>query len=217
MSTDAETGPDEGRRDFLKYTAVASATLALVGTLAITKSITVAAEAPPTAASTTFPKILISTVSQLKPNAPVSFNYPLTSQPNLLIMTGVSTTEGGVGPNTDIVAFSNICQHLGCIYDFLPPGGSPACLSSFVAKIPQGYCCCHGSQYDFLTGATVIGGPAPRPVPQVTLEVDSSGNIYATGMDPPTIYGFGTPGSTDVSSDLVGGTLVSATASGSSG
>ena len=214
MSADAEAGPDEGRRDFLKYTAVASATLALVGTLAITKSITVAAEAPPTAASTTFPKILIATVSQLQANVPVSFNYPLTSQPNLLIMTGVSTTEGGVGPNTDIVAFSNICQHLGCIYDFLAPGGSPACLSSFVAKIPQGYCCCHGSQYDFLTGAAVIGGPAPRAVPQVMLEVDTSGNIYAIGMNPPTIFGFGTAGSSDVTQDLVGGTL--ATTSGSS-
>ncbi len=217
MSADAEAGPDEGRRDFLKYTAVASAALALVGTLAITKSITVEAEAPPTAASTTFPKILIATVSQLQENVPISFNYPLTVQPNLLVKTGVSTTEGGVGPNTDIVAFSNICQHLGCIYDFLAPGASPACLSSFVAKIPQGYCCCHGSQYDFLTGATVIGGPAPHPVPQVMLDVDSSGNIYATGMGPPVIYGYGTSGSTVVTDDLVGGTLASASTSGSSG
>ena len=216
MSADAEPGPDEGRRDFLKYTAVASATLALVGTLAITKSITVAAEAPPTTASSTFPKILIATLSQLQENVAVSFNYPLTSQPNLLVKCG-QAAKGGVGPDGDIVAFSNICQHLGCIYDFLAPGASPTCLSSFVAKIPQGYCCCHGSQYDFLTGATVIGGPAPRPVPQVMLEVDTSGNIYATGMNPPTIYGFGTPGSTDVTSDLVGGTLVSASTTGSSG
>jgi arsenite oxidase small subunit len=185
----------------------------VLGVAAISNSITIEAEAPATAASSTFPKILISTLSALQENVPVSFNYPLTSQPNLLVKTGVSTTQGGVGPDTDIVAFSNICQHLGCIYDFLAPGASPNCEASFAAKIPQGYCCCHGSQYDFLTGATVIGGPAPRPVPQVMLEVDSSGNIYAYGMNPPTIFGFGTAGSSDVTEDLVGGTLATATGS----
>ncbi len=70
----------------------------------------------------------------------------------------------------------------------------------------MGYCCCHGSQYDLLNGAAVIGGPAPRPVPSVILEVDSSGNIYATGMNPPTIFGHNT-GSSDVSADLQGGNL----------
>jgi arsenite oxidase small subunit len=215
MSADAEAGPDEGRRDFLKYTAVASATLALVGTLAITKSITVEAEAPPTAASTTFPKILIATLSQLQDNVAMNFNYPLTNQANLLVKCG-QKAQGGVGPDGDIVAFSNICQHLGCYYDFLAPGTSPPCLSSFVAKIPQGYCCCHGSQYDFLTGATVIGGPAPHPVPQVMLETDTSGNIYAYGMGPPVIYGFGSSGSTDVDLDLVGGTLATSTSESTS-
>jgi arsenite oxidase small subunit len=195
---------------------VASATLAVVGVAAISKSVTIAAEAPPTAASTTFPKILIATLSQLQENVPISFNYPLTSQPNLLVKCGQKAT-GGVGPDGDIVAFSNICQHLGCIYDFLAPGAASPCLSSFTAKIPQGYCCCHGSQYDFLTGATVIGGPAPRPVPQVMLSVDTSGNIYAIGMNPPSIYGFGPAGSSDVDDDLVGGTLVSTSASTTGG
>jgi arsenite oxidase small subunit len=215
MSADAEAGPDEGRRDFLKYTAVASATLALVGTLAITKSITVEAEAPPTAASNTFPKILIANMSSLKVNVPLIFNYPLTSQPNFLVDVG-QKAEGGIGPSGSIVAFSDICQHLGCFYDFLAPGSSPTCLSSFVAKGPQGYCCCHGSQYDYLTGATVIGGPAPHPVPQVMLELDSSGNIYAYGMNPPVVFGFGPSGSTNVDLDLVGGTLATSTSESTS-
>jgi arsenite oxidase small subunit len=175
---------------------------------AISKSITVAAEAPATVQASGFPKVMIGNVGSLQVNVPVSFNYPLDNEPSLLVKVG-QKAQGGVGPDGDIVAFSNICQHLGCVYDFLAPGASPSCLSSFTAKIPQGYCCCHGSQYDFLTGATVIGGPAPRPVPQVVLEVDSSsGNIYATGMDPPTIFGHGTAGSSDVSQDLSGGSLV---------
>jgi arsenite oxidase small subunit len=115
--------------------------------------------------------------------------------------------EGGVGPDQDIVAFSQICQHLGCYYAFQPSGTSPTCDSSYKAPGPVGYCCCHGSIYDYLNGAKVIGGPAPRPVPQVILEVDSSGNIYATGMKPPSIFGHDT-GSSDVSADLQGGNLV---------
>jgi len=61
--------------------------------------------------------------------------------------------------------------------------------------------------YDFANGAKVLSGPSPRPQPQVTLEVDSSGDIYATGMGPPSIFGHNT-GSNDVNDDLSGGNLV---------
>lgn len=179
----------------------------MAGVAAIAESITNGATAPATGAATTFSKLLITNVSNLQVNVPLSFNYPLDDEPNLLIDVG-QTAEGGVGPNNSIVAFSNICQHLGCIYDFLPPGASPVCESSYKAAQPMGYCCCHGSQYNFLEGAEVIGGPAPRPVPSVKLEVDSSGNIYAIGMNPPVIYGHGTAGSSDVSQDLVNGNLI---------
>jgi hypothetical protein len=50
----------------------------------------------------------------------------------------------------------------------------------------------------------------------VILTVDGSGNIHATGMAPPTVYQHGPPGSTDVSYDLQGGTLVSGSSSVSS-
>jgi hypothetical protein len=39
--------------------------------------------------------------------------------------------------------------------------------------------------------------------------VDGSGNIFATGMEGPTIYQHGTAGSSDVTADLQGGTPVS--------
>jgi arsenite oxidase small subunit len=189
--------------------------LAVAGIAAITKSVTNAAEASASAATGTFPKVMITNISTLQDNVPVTFNYPLDDEPNLLIKVGQKAT-GGIGPDGDIVAFSNICQHLGCNYGFQAPGTSPPCNSSYVAKIPMGYCCCHGSQYDFLTAATVIGGPAPRPVPAVILEMDSSGNIYATGMNPPTIFGHNT-GSDDVSADLTGGNLVGSSSTSSGG
>jgi len=154
-----------------------------------------------------FPQLMIANLSDLVESQPVSFNYPLEETPNILVKLGVKAA-GGVGPDGDIVAYSVVCQHLGCVIAYIPTGTGPACASSYKAPGPEGYCCCHGSVYDLVNGAAVIGGPAPRPVPQVILSVDASGNISAIGMTPPTIFGHDT-GSNDISNDLKGGTLVS--------
>jgi arsenite oxidase small subunit len=199
---------DENRRNFLKAAVTTSTVLAVVGALAVVRSVGTLGEQT-SSSGLAFPKIKVTNVSQLKVNTPLTFDYPLTEgTPNILVKTG-QTTEDGVGPNNDIVAFSDVCQHLGCNPLFVAPGQSPPCNRSYTNPNPVMYCCCHGSIYDILKAADVIGGPAPRAVPRVILEVDSNGDIYATGMGPPTIFGHGTPGSADVSADLQGGTVVS--------
>ena len=195
------------RRNFLKFATALSALLAVGGIAAVLKSIT--NTAPPTAATTgtsapmQFPRVKVAQLSDLTIGQPISFNYPLDNEPNILVKLGTKA-DGGIGPDGDIVAFSSICQHLGCIYGFQAPGSSPACNPSYKADRPVGYCCCHGTVYDFVNKANVIAGPSQRPQPQVLLEADSSGNIFATGMGPPTIFGHDT-GSNDVSGDLQGG------------
>jgi len=200
-------GTGRSRRNFLKFATVASAVLAVGGIAAVLKSIT--NTAPPTAATTgtaasmQFPRVKVAQLSDLTISQPISFNYPLDNEPNILVKLGTKAV-GGVGPDGDIVAFSSICQHLGCIYGFQAAGSSPTCNASYKADRPVGYCCCHGSVYDLVNKANVIAGPSQRPQPQVLLEVDSSGIIFATGMGPPTIFGHDT-GSNDVSGDLQGG------------
>jgi len=158
-------------------------------------------------AASAFPRVKVANVSDLAGGRTVTFNYPLDNTPNLLAKLG-QNADGGVGPAGDIVAFSQVCQHLGCIWGYVPTSGSPKCDSSYKAASPVGYCCCHGSVFDLVNGAKVIDGPSPRPQPQVTLEYDSpSGDIYATGMGPPTIFGHDN-GSNDVLNDLQGGTVV---------
>ena len=198
----------ESRRSFLKVSVAASAILAVGGIAAVAKSVTEGAAVSniSNSASTTFPRYKITSVSSLQVNQPIYFNYPLDDEPNILVMLG-QTAEGGVGPNNTIVAFSQLCQHFGCPYSFVAPDESPSCNHSLKVSSAVGYCCCHGSEYDFLNSAKVIGGPAPRPVPQVVLDVDSSGNVYAVGMNPPTIFGHNT-GSSDVTNDLQDGNLV---------
>jgi arsenite oxidase small subunit len=199
---------DESRRNFLKIAVAVSALLAVGGIGAVAKSVTerAAAASGQATTSSSFPRYMITNMTNLQANQPVYFNYPLDNEPNILVKLG-QAAEGGVGPDKDIVAFSQLCQHVGCPYSFIQSGSSPGCNASYKAAGPLGYCCCHGSQYDFLSAGKVIGGPAPRPVPQVILEVDSSGNIFATGMNPPTIFGHDT-GSSDVTNDLQGGNLV---------
>jgi arsenite oxidase small subunit len=216
---------DESRRNLLKVGLGIGAVIVIGGVAAVAKTLinpgaqlaapttqtttsgTTSSSTLPPPATPGFPVIKIANLSDLEVGSPITFNYPLEETPNILVKLG-QKAEGGVGPDNDIVAFSQVCQHLGCIYAFLGSGSSPTCNSSYKASGPVGYCCCHGSIYDLVNGAKVIGGPAPRPEPQVILSFDSStGNIYATGMTPPTIFGYNT-GSNDVSRDLQGGTLV---------
>ena len=208
--------PDSSRRAFLKLAAAASLVLAAMGVFSVTKAInspgqsqeTVTTGTASTNSGSAFPRYKIANLNDIKTNTPVPFNYPLDDEPNILVKLG-QKAAGGVGPEGDIVAFSVICQHLGCVYGFAPSGSSPTCDSSFTASGPVGYCCCHGTVYDLANGAKVLDGPSPRPAPQVTLQVDaSSGDVFAVGMGPPTVFGHDT-GSESVLGDLQGGTPVS--------
>jgi arsenite oxidase small subunit len=198
----------ETRRNFLKLIMTFSGLLVVGGVAAIAKSITNSAQGTQNPVGRrSFPRVKVAQLADLSINQPVVFAYPLDNEPNILLKLG-KKADGGVGPDGDLVAFSGVCQHLGCIYAFQAPGTSPVCNASYIAAGPEGYCCCHGSVFDFLHGAKVLSGPSPRPQPQVLLEVDESGNVYATGMTPPTIFGHNT-GSNDISSDLEGGNPVS--------
>ena len=42
-------------------------------------------------------------------NQPITFNYPLDDEPNIMVKLG-QKAEGGVGPDGDIVAFSQIAS-----------------------------------------------------------------------------------------------------------
>jgi arsenite oxidase small subunit len=196
--TDANDASSQERRSFLKVALAISVVAAIGGIGSIARSISAPAQpqvspgsnstATGTTGSNSYPRTLVTTISSLQVNQPVYFNYPLNDEPNILVALNSAVTDG-VGPNGNIIAFSQVCQHLGCLYAFQAPGTSPKCNSSYKASGPVGYCCCHGSIYDYTNDAKVIGGPAPRPVPRVLLEVDSSGNIYAVGMSGANIYG----------------------------
>ena len=79
-----------------------------------------------------------------------------------------STLIGTMNWTVDnIVAYSKICTHVGC----------PVAL--YEQTTHHILCPCHQSTFEATTGATVIFGPAPRPLPQLPLTVDSSGYLVS--------------------------------------
>jgi quinol---cytochrome c reductase iron-sulfur subunit len=67
----------------------------------------------------------------------------------------------------NIVAYSKICTHVGC----------PVAL--YEQTTHHILCPCHQSTFDATKGAAVLFGPAPRPLPQLPIGLDSEGYLVA--------------------------------------
>jgi len=73
------------------------------------------------------------------------------------------------------VAYSKICTHAGCSVGlFGVDNRQPETVRQLV-------CPCHQSVFDPLDSARPVGGPAPRPLPQLAIEVDPAGFLVAKG------------------------------------
>jgi ubiquinol-cytochrome c reductase iron-sulfur subunit len=83
------------------------------------------------------------------------------------VVGGVTVSTQNWTINNTIVAYSKICTHVGC----------PVAL--YEQTTHHILCPCHQSTFDASHGASVIFGPAPRPLPQLPLMVDSNGFIAA--------------------------------------
>ncbi|MBB6098138.1 rieske iron-sulfur protein [Deinobacterium chartae] len=66
-----------------------------------------------------------------------------------------------------VVAYSAICTHLGCQVNYKDSDGTLLCP-------------CHSGNYDPKEGCKVIGGPPPRPLPQLPIKLEGD-QIIASG------------------------------------
>jgi arsenite oxidase small subunit len=113
-------------------------------------------------------------VGELTPNEPVTFEYPLAGQSSVLVDVG-EEVPGGVGDSGGIVAYSTLCQHMGCPVAFVAEGGYLLCP-------------CHQSKYDPKREGNVVQGVAQAPLPKIELEIDGD-DIVAVGVNG-LIYGY---------------------------
>ncbi len=99
-------------------------------------------------------QVILIRLAQLGPNDPP---YPIAPP---------GKTSWGV---QGYVAYSKLCTHLGC-----PVG-------LYQERTQQLVCPCHQSIFDVNAGAIPQFGPAPRPLPQLPITVDATGQMRANG------------------------------------
>jgi Rieske Fe-S protein len=85
------------------------------------------------------------------------FRYPTDADPAVLLRAG----------DTDVVAFSQKCTHLGCVVYYQPDE-------------QRWHCPCHEGNFEVLTGE-VISGPPLRPLGRIDVEIRDDGMIWALG------------------------------------
>ncbi len=77
-------------------------------------------------------------------------------------------------------AYSMVCLHLWCLWNYSPVERSPK-TGKLVGG--EGFCPCHGSKYDHLTGKAIEGpasfqSPPANVLPKLDLEMDSNGYLW---------------------------------------
>ncbi|MGI9606865.1 MAG: arsenate reductase (azurin) small subunit [Acidimicrobiales bacterium] len=116
-----------------------------------------------------FPRLKVGALADFEVGEPVFFDYPFEVLSNLAVRTG-ATTLGGIGPDADLVAFSNQCTHMGCpitTYD--------------VENHALGPCPCHFTSFDLSRDGVPAFGQATQNLPRILLEIDED-DVYATGV-----------------------------------
>ncbi len=171
-----------GRRHFLAVAGIASAAAGLAGCqtpppvppapTAAPPAVQPATPAPaPTPVAQTAPATYARTnlvkLSGLKVGQPTSANYPDANSPILLLKLG-KKVPGGVGPDGDVVAYSQLCTHFGCPL-------------TYKADTQILACGCHYSSFDPARGGMQVIGQATTNLPEVVLEVNGD-DVIAVGM-----------------------------------
>jgi arsenite oxidase small subunit len=151
------------RREALAVVGVAAGGAAVAGAEGV-------ADARPAA----YPRVRVVDLRGLRVNRAHAFDYPLKGQGNVLIDFGHRVPRG-VGPRRSIVAFSALCQHMGCEVDY-------------DRQLRQLVCPCHQTRYDPERLGAIIEGVATRALPRVLLRV-RNGAVYAVGLDG-LVYGY---------------------------
>jgi arsenite oxidase small subunit len=147
------------RRQFLKASGAAAA----AGVAAVAPATTEAA------AGQAYPSKAVGKAKALRVNAPQQFTYPDASSPCTVVKLG-KRVPGGAGPQGDIVAYSNLCTHMGCpvSYDH----------ASRTFKCP-----CHFSVFDAELSGQMICGQATENLPRIQLAYNAKDDsVTAVGV-----------------------------------
>ena len=137
------------RREFARYLVLGAGTIAVanVGIAAWTQLRTINAGEPRA----------ITPLADVAVGEPYLFRYPADDDPAILVRLS----------DTEVVAFSQKCTHLGCVV-------------YYESDDERWHCPCHEGNFEARTG-DVISGPPTRSLGRIELEVREDGMIWALG------------------------------------
>ena len=119
-----------------------------------------------------FPRHKVGQLSQLKVNQPMDFQFPADNPISTFVLVKLGEPAGaGIGPDKDVVAFSNLCTHMGG-----PLNGTYKSQHKALGPCPL-----HLTTFDLTRHGIVIAGHATESLPQARLELDGD-DIYLTGV-----------------------------------
>ncbi|MGZ4807562.1 MAG: QcrA and Rieske domain-containing protein [Ilumatobacteraceae bacterium] len=137
------------RREFARYLVLGAGTMAVANVgLAVWTQLRSINTGEPRA---------ITALASVAVGGTFLFHYPAADDPAILLRLN----------DTDVVAFSQKCTHLGCVV-------------YFETDDQQWHCPCHEGNFDGRTGA-VVSGPPTRPLGRIDVEVRADGQIWALG------------------------------------
>jgi arsenite oxidase small subunit len=115
-----------------------------------------------------YPRTRLANLKELSVGKNLSLTYPDKFSPISLLKLGRKAVNG-VGHDQDIVAFSRYCTHMGGTL-------------TYQAETGAYHCPLHYAMFDAAKGGLIVIGQATDNLPQVELEVDAKGDIYAVGV-----------------------------------
>src|SRR3989338_566500 len=157
------------RRQFLLAGAVSAMTVTL-GSLF--KGRVFAADEHKTATVYGFEKKWIAKLSEIKTGDTIVFLFPRADAPSLCTLYKLGVRAGGgIGPDQDIVAFSDLCTHMGGLLR-----GNVDFKSAVAGPCPM-----HLTTFDLRRHGMVVSGQATQNLPQIVLETDGN-DVFAAGV-----------------------------------
>ena len=174
---------DQDRRQTIKWLSMGLTTLPFMSTAAQ------AADAPPMLlvdadAEKDFKPLRPSDLAIGKPLLVYPFdpkNGTPKNESRLNKLVVIRLPEDQMTPETrarsasGVLAYSGICTHQGCD------------VKTWMAKESVLACYCHSSKFALLDSAKVVSGPAPKPLPAISLAMD--GEFLSVVASPPVNQG----------------------------
>lgn len=159
---------DISRRHFLKLGACVVGGACAASALPATGHVGEAVAASTLTTTLPYPRVKLANLTDLKAGRELTLSYPDKSSPISLLKFG-KRVLAGVGPDQDIVAFSRYCTHMGGTLQFKADTGAF-------------HCPLHYAMFDAQKGGLTVIGQATDNLPQIELEIDTQGDIYAVGI-----------------------------------